>query len=136
MVKGRNKTASKDYTQEQVCAATKDSYGIISRVAINLGCTWGTARRYIDMYPEAKALFSEEAERVLDVAETKVIQAINANDIQTAKWYLGMKGQERGYSDRREVDLSGKIEVSGVKAMTPAETEILIALLQGDGGSQ
>lgn len=102
MVKGNNKTASKEYTPEEVSAATKDSYGIISRVAINLGCTWGTARKYIDLYDEAKALFLEESERVLDVAETKVIQAINANDIQTAKWLLATKGKNRGYSERVE----------------------------------
>ena len=43
---------------------------------------------------------------VLDLAETKVISAINEGDIQTAKWYLTMKGQGRGYTRTERCDVT------------------------------
>jgi len=116
MGKAKNKTAAKEYTLEEVLAGVTNSYGIISRVADNMGCTWGTAKKYVDMYPEAVELFAQETERVLDLAESKVIKAINLDDVGTAKWLLSTKGKHRGYNSAVEVTGKdgGAIEVKTI----------------------
>lgn len=103
MANRNNKTSGKDYTRDEVMNAVTNSYGIVSRVADALKCTWATARKYIEMYEDAKSLFSDETERVLDLAETKIIKAINLDDIGTAKWLLANKGKHRGYNQQLEV---------------------------------
>lgn len=83
--------------------------GIVSKIAAKVGCSWHTARKYIDNYPTIKQAYDDECERVLDAAESVVIKKITEEDEQTAKWYLKMKGSRRGYAQRREtvnLDLS------------------------------
>jgi len=98
--------APKDYSESEVLAALQNSYGIVSRVAEKLSCNWNTAKKYIEMYPSCQQSFLDETERVLDLAESKIIKSINMDDVGTAKWLLSTKGKLRGYSERMEV--SGK----------------------------
>ena len=91
--------------KETVLEAIKNTYGITSTVAQRLGCDWSTAQRLINRWEETKAKWAEETERVLDLAESKVITAINNNDIATTKWYLSKKGKARGYEDVPTIEL-------------------------------
>lgn len=102
MGKHNKSTAPKNYTLEQVLEAVRDSYGIVSRVAERLNCDWLTADKYIKIHEGAKEAMAAETERVLDVAETKIIKALNMDDIGTAKWLLSTKGKHRGYNERFE----------------------------------
>lgn len=125
-------SAAKEYTEQEVLAAIPDSYGIVSRVGENLGCTWGTARKYIDMYPSAIDMFRQEKERIKDLCEIKVIKAINLDDIQTAKWYLGMQAKDRGYVDRQELTGANGGPVSfsfDVSRLSPDEADAMLALM-------
>ena len=97
----------KDYTADELIEAIEGSFGIVSRVANTLKCNWNTAKKYIDMYPEAKEALLQEHERALDVAESKIFKAINLDDVDTAKWYLSRKGKSRGYGDKIVQEVSG-----------------------------
>jgi hypothetical protein len=123
MANRNNKTSGKDYTKDEVMNAVTNSYGVVSRVADALKCTWATARKYIEMYEDAKSLFSDETERVLDLAETKIIKAINLDDIGTAKWLLANKGKHRGYNQQLEVTGKdgGAIEVKTISIIKTRE---------------
>lgn len=85
--------------KETVIKAIRRSSGIISTVAARLDCNWRTAERLIWKWPETVEAYQEEQERVLDVAETKVIESIVNGDMPTTKWYLAKKGRHRGYDD-------------------------------------
>jgi regulator of replication initiation timing len=76
--------------------------GIVTTVAKRVGCDWHTARKWIDNHDTLKAAFTDERERVLDLCETKLINAINSGDIDSAKWMLSRLGRGRGYVERQE----------------------------------
>ena len=133
MGKTNKSTAAKGYGLDTILAAIQNSYGIVSRVAERLECDWMTARKYIDMHNEAREAFACETERVLDLAETKVIKAINLDDVSTAKWLLSTKGKARGYNERTE--LTGKdggpLNVSfDVDKLSTAEAAALLDLME------
>ena len=101
------------YKASDFIAAIPDTGGIISAIARKVGCDWHTAKKYIDVYPTVKAAYDAECERVLDLAETVIIEDIvKQRDTQTAKWYLTMKGRERGYAQtqRQEVEIHEPVQ--------------------------
>ena len=99
---------AKDFTEDEVLAAVEGSLGIMSKVAQNLGCTWGTAQAYVKKYASALKAWDDEREKMLDLAESKIFKAINLDDIGSAKWLLSTRGRERGYGN--QIELSGQVD--------------------------
>lgn len=100
--------APKKYTQENILEAIKGSGAIVSTVARRLGCEWITAKRYIEKWETTQRAFLDEEETILDMAEGKLYEAIQNNDIQAAKWILSTKGKRRGFSEKQEIEHSSK----------------------------
>jgi hypothetical protein len=100
---GRNQ-----YKAEQFIDAIKDSGGIVSTIAKRVGCDWHTAKKYIDTYPTVNRAYQDECERVLDLAETKVIELINDKDGAMIRYYLSTKGKKRGYTEKQQIEHTGK----------------------------
>ncbi len=84
--------------------AIKDSAGIMTTIAKNLGCDWSTARKYTEMYDSTKEAYFNEGERVLDLAESKLIEAINKGDSQMIKYLLATKGKKRGFTEKQIIE--------------------------------
>lgn len=95
------------YKAQAFIDAMPGSAGIISTIAKRVGCAWHTAKKYIDTYPTVKCAYDDECERVLDIAESVVLGDMYNGEVQTAKWYLGMKGDSRGYKQKRQIEHSG-----------------------------
>lgn len=108
------------YTAQQFIDAIPKSAGIISTIAARVGCSWATARKYINEYSTVKAAYDAEAQKPLDMAESVIYGNINAAyaklkanekagirgetvDSADAKWLLSRKGKDRGYVERQEV---------------------------------
>ena len=91
------------FTAEQFIKAIPGTGGIVSLIAKKVGCTWHTARKYIDRYATVQQAWRDECEAVLDLAETQAIGAIRKGDPQMVRWYLATKGKQRGYTERHEV---------------------------------
>lgn len=104
------------YTAQQFIDAIPGTAGIVTTIARRVGCDWHTARRYIDTLATVKQAYDDEVETTLDAAESVILSDIQNKEVQTAKWYLTMKGRERGYAatDRHEVDLSGQVQLVGI----------------------
>jgi len=86
--------------KEMVLDAIRGSGGIVLVVMKKLGMkSWTATKNLINKREETRTAFQEEAEGMLDVAESVVAKSISNGDISTAKWYLTKKGKERGYSD-------------------------------------
>jgi len=100
------------YRARDFIAAIPGSAGIISTIAQHVGCAWHTAKKWTDDSPTVRAAYLDECEKVTDMAEGVVLRSIKKGDVHTAKWYLTMKGRERGYAktERREVGgLDGEV---------------------------
>lgn len=85
------------FTKDQVLNAIKGTRGITEAIAKKLGCGWHAAQDAVNRWEETRAEVIVERERSLDFAEGVVLDAISKKDVKTAKWYLMMKGKERGY---------------------------------------
>ena len=96
-------TSRQQYTAQAFIDAIAKSAGIVSTIATRMGCDWHTARKYIDNYPTITQAYKNECERVTDLAETELIKAIQAGDLQAVKYYLSTKGKHRGYVERQEL---------------------------------
>lgn len=101
----------KDIPLESLLSAIDGSFGIVSRIADELNVSWPTAKKYIDMYDEAKEALNAETEKALDLAESCVLNQIQMDNSQDAKWYLSKKGKMRGYGDQIQVEHSGGVTV-------------------------
>lgn len=101
---------AKEVTKEQVLEAIDNTQGLITKIQRKLMAitgehwNWETAKKYVHKWPETEAALKAETECVLDFAEQNVNKAIiEDHDLSTSKWYLKMKGKERGYIETQEV---------------------------------
>lgn len=101
---------AKKVTKEQVLEAIDNTQGLITKIQRKLMAitgehwNWETAMKYVHKWPETEAALKAETECVLDFAEQNVNKAIiEDHDLATSKWYLKMKGKERGYIETQEV---------------------------------
>lgn len=100
---------AKNYENTTIKKAIEDSGGIISTIAERLGCEWHTAKKYIENNEELKSVYEAESESVIDLAESKLIENIQANDNTAILFYLKTKGKKRGYIERNETEISGNL---------------------------
>lgn len=97
------------YKAEQFISAIPGSGGIVTTIAKRVGCEWHTAKKYITNYATVTQAYTDECEKVLDAAESVVVgNIVESKDVQTAKWYLTMKGADRGYAPKQKLEHSGE----------------------------
>ena len=94
------------YKAEDFIQAIPGTGGIITKIAARVGCDWRTAKRFVTEYGSVRKVWEAEREGVKDRAEVVIIGAIDAGDIQTAKWYLTVQAQDRGYGDKPAVQIN------------------------------
>lgn len=63
------------FSEESVKAAVTNSFGNISIVATRLKCGWDKAKREINEYPAAKAIFDQEVESLNAMAVSALAKA-------------------------------------------------------------
>ena len=103
-------------------AALRASAGIFSAAATILAqkygtCSPNTVRNYVMRYPSLQEVENEIREQTLDLAETKLVQAIGDGNMTAIIFYLKTKGRDRGYTERRELE--------GVEGGRPVRVTIL-----------
>ena len=99
--------ANNHYKAQQFIDVIPGTGGIVTKIAAAVGCSWHTAKKYIDTYPTIGQAYDDECETVLDVAESVIIKKLTEQDEQTAKWYLAMKGTRRGYAQKQKIEHTG-----------------------------
>lgn len=73
------------------------SHGIVSTVATALGLSWQGAKNAIERYEATKAAMTAEREKVVDVAESRLMEAVNAGEAWAIRFYLNNQAKPRGY---------------------------------------
>lgn len=103
---------AKKITQEQMLDAIKGSQGLVSKIQrkleaqLNESVCWDTVEKYIHKWESCEQAVKAEKEAMLDIAENNIFKEIVSGDTKTSKWYLRMKGKERGYVETQEVQLA------------------------------
>lgn len=91
--------------------AIENSQGLISKVQRKLESDmgekicWDTVEKYIHKWESCEKALWQEKNIVLDLAENNIIKELANGDTATSKWYLRMKGKERGYEDSSVVKI-------------------------------
>ena len=88
--------------------AVKDTFGVKSQIAKNLGCSRKTLYDWLHWHPEALELIQEEEERLIDKAEVNLSEALDKKDWKATEFVLKTKGRKRGFIERPEIQIIDK----------------------------
>jgi hypothetical protein len=127
---GRKKTNRKrahgkklrQLTKEAFIKAIKNSFGNISVIALRLNCERQTVYNWLHEHPELQALIDSERERIIDLAENKLVGNLKKGKDVTVHFVLRTLGKNRGYTEKQEIEHSGSIE-ERVRNMTEEERQ-------------
>jgi len=116
------------YTVEQVAEAIKASRGILTVASRRLGIDRRTIARYIERHPELRTVQVEATDRIVDLAEGKLYQAINEGNLTAIIFTLKCKGRARGWIDRQTVEHTGQIQTGpDLSNVTEDDLDALVA---------
>src|SRR5919199_4109249 len=91
------------YTPEQIITALQRTKGMITVAANDLQCSPQTVRNYIERYEEVRAVLEDERERMTDITELALFNAIMNGQPWAISLYLKTQGKSRGYVERSEL---------------------------------
>jgi len=91
------------FTAAQVVAALKETRGMIYLAADRLGCDPDTVQNYAHRYKSVRDEIEHQREKIVDIAELKLYQAIMDGDQGMIKYMLSRRGKKRGYTTAHEV---------------------------------
>ena len=95
-----------EFTQAQVARAVAAAGGFVTSAAKRLGCDPKTVYRYMERYAPLKDVLGEARESSVDLAESKLMEAINAGNLTAVIFFLKTQGKSRGYVERSEHDFT------------------------------
>lgn len=90
------------YTAQQFIDAMPGTGGVISALANRVGCTWHTAKKYVDEYATVHKAWEAESNRINDLAKYNLVQALQDGDLQISKWWAQVKIPEFALKARLE----------------------------------
>ena len=96
------------YKAQDFIDAMPGSGGVITTIARRVGCAWDTAKKYITDYATVKRAYDNECESILDLAESKLFQAVSEGDLSAVKYALSTKGQKRGWYTKQAHEFMGE----------------------------
>ena len=79
------------FTAERYIGAIPGTGGIISTIALRVGCEWHTAKKYIENHPTVKQAYENEKNSIDDKAVSNIYKAIADGHLGTSKWWASMK---------------------------------------------
>jgi hypothetical protein len=99
-------------SQAEVINALKEAGGIISDATRILGlASVDGLRLRIRKSPKLQDALTEIRENTKDLAESVIFDALKARDKDVAKWYLASMARERGFGNKAEFEVKGKIAI-------------------------
>lgn len=105
---GHRGHSNEKYSPAKIIEALQVSRGMIASAARLLGCTRQTIYDAVARHPEINNVVAGERELLLDRAELKLQEAIDAGEGWAVRFFLSTQGQARGYIERQRVDVEDK----------------------------
>jgi hypothetical protein len=90
------------YTDKQLAEALRASRGMVYVASKRLGCSDNTVRDRLRRSRALQAVVEDARGLLLDVAELKLAQAVEAGDPWAIQFTLKTRGKDRGYVERCE----------------------------------
>lgn len=86
--------------KKKFLAAFKESLGIVSYACEAAGVSRQTYRNWVNSDEDFKRQAEDIEENAIDMAESKLLQAIHDDNITAIIFYLKTKGKKRGYVEQ------------------------------------
>lgn len=103
------------FSVSDVCEALDTFYGLIQPAARRLKCSRMSLYNYIEKHPELKKNVQQGREKLLDRAESILIQILDGSldastgeKLEAAKYIMSTIGKTRGYTTKTESEVTGK----------------------------
>lgn len=99
-------------TKEDMLEAIKGSQGLVTKIQKKLEAAkgtkicWDTVDKYVHKWEACEAAVKAEKEAMLDLAENNIFKELVSGDTSTSKWYLKMKGKDRGYVETQDIRMT------------------------------
>ena len=84
----------------------RESRGIVSYACQKIGITRACYYKWRDSDEKFEERAKEVEEETIDLVESKLLSAINNDDLTAIIFYLKTKGKKRGYVERVEQDVN------------------------------
>jgi hypothetical protein len=94
------------YTTAQVIEALRTSRGLVSMAAQKLRCDVDTVKNYYKRYPTVEAAKQESRVSLLDLAESRLWEAIDRGEGWAIAFALKTIGRSRGYGELLDLNVS------------------------------
>jgi len=91
------------YTAEQIIAALKETKGMVYLAADRLGCHARTVLNYAERYKSVQEEIDFQREKLVDIGELKLYQAVMDGNEGMVKYLLSTRGKKRGYTTGTEI---------------------------------
>lgn len=96
--KRSSKPGPKNITEAMLKAALKRHNGSQAAAAAQLGIARSSIHQRIQSNPTLKQFLLDNAEAIVDMAESVVVHHLKKKDSQMARYVLDRKGRDRGYT--------------------------------------
>lgn len=97
------KGSGRNHTLDEIEAALIKGNGINAAAGKILGITGQAVSMRVKKSKRLQRVRAEITEDLIDVAENKLLKAINSDNLTATIFYLKTKGKNRGYSERQEI---------------------------------
>ena len=103
--------AGRQYKAKEVADALTRAKGFVSLAAKALGCDPTTIYRHIEKHESVRRAIHDAREAMKDFTELKLQSRINDGSDTAIIFYLKTQGQDRGYIEKQQMELSGSLGV-------------------------
>lgn len=117
----RPRNAIKGITNAAFEDALRKSGGMLGDTARLLGIRRQTVHDRLKRSPALQAVHAEVRDDILDLAETKLVEAIRAGNLGAACFFLKTQGRARGYVERNELTT---VEGEPIRFYLPKKAEL------------
>ena len=111
------------YTPKQVADALRKSRGIKAAAARLLGCERDTVENYCKRHPSVQAVCDEARQILVDVAEGKLVQQVDAGNERAVFFVLTTLGKDRGYAPAQQHEHAVDVTVTDARAKLLEEAQ-------------
>ncbi len=114
-------TIKRRITDAKIAAALKRNAGKVTLAAKSLHCSHAIIYRRMNNNPKLKAIQDFEVESLVDLAESKLKEAVGKGESWAICFALKCQGKKRGYIEKQAIEHSGSIEQNNNEVIVKIE---------------
>ncbi len=133
---GNSLSTKREQTASRIIQALKETKGLLTQAAQNAGVSYTTITRYVADFPSVSEAVHEAKEGMVDLAESKLFNAIDKGEAWAICFYLKTQAKHRGYTERHEVTgEDGKPIKTEIRVVSEAAKDLTEKIISGEGTS-